>query len=86
MIDSYRKHCIHKEMKPDGININLRAIKTLFNWCYKRELIEKNIFVDMVTTSNRLPTYIPDSIYNKFMQSKWFDERFETAFAFYYET
>ena len=41
MIDSYRNHCIHKEMKPDGININLRAIKTFFNWCYKRELIEK---------------------------------------------
>ena len=33
MIDSYRNHCIHKEMKPDGININLRAIKTFFNWC-----------------------------------------------------
>ncbi len=86
MIDSYRKHCIHMEMKPDGININLRAIKTLFNWCYKRELIEKNIFVDMVTTPKRLPIYIPDSLYNKFMQLKWLDERFKTAFAFYYET
>ena len=41
MIDSYRNHCIHKEMKPDGININLRAIKTFFNWCVKRELILK---------------------------------------------
>ena len=28
MIDSYRDFCIHKGMKPDGININLRAIKT----------------------------------------------------------
>ena len=35
MIDSYRNHCIHKEMKPNGININLRAIKTFFNWCVK---------------------------------------------------
>ena len=31
MIDSYRNYCIHKGMKPNGININLRAIKTFFN-------------------------------------------------------
>ena len=30
MIDSYRNHCIHKGNKPNGININLRAIKTFF--------------------------------------------------------
>ena len=86
MIDSYRNHCIHKEMKPDGININLRAIKTFFNWCYKRELIEKNIFVDMVSKPKELPLYIPESLYEKLMQLEWLDERFKTAFAFYYET
>ena len=67
MIDSYRNHCIHKEMKPDGININLRAIKTFFNWCYKRELIEKNLFVDMVSKPKELPLYIPESLYEKLM-------------------
>jgi site-specific recombinase XerD len=86
MIDSYRNHCIHKEMKPDGININLRAIKTFFNWCYKRELIEKNLFVDMVSKPKELPLYIPESLYEKLMQLEWLDERFKTAFAFYYET
>ena len=86
MIDSYRNHCIHKEMKPDGININLRAIKTFFNWCYKRELIEKNLFVDMVSKPKELPLYIPESMYEKLMQLEWLDERFKTAFAFYYET
>ena len=68
MIDSYRNYCIHKEMKPDGININLRAIKTFFNWCYKRELIEKNLFVDMVSKPKELPLYIPESLYEKLMQ------------------
>ena len=86
MIDSYRNHCIHKEMKPDGININLRAIKTFFNWCYKRELIEKNLFIDMVSKPKELPLYIPESLYEKLMQLEWLDERFKTAFAFYYET
>ena len=41
MIDSYREYCIHNKMKPDGININLRAVKTLFNWCHKSDLIKK---------------------------------------------
>ena len=86
MIDSYRNYCIHKEMKPDGININLRAIKTFFNWCYRRELIEKNLFVDMVSKPKELPLYIPESLYEKLMQLEWLDERFKTAFAFYYET
>ena len=86
MIDSYRNHCIHKEMKPDGININLRAIKTFFNWCVRRELIKKNLFVDMVSKPKELPLYIPESLYEKLMQLEWLDERFKTAFAFYYET
>ena len=86
MIDSYRNYCIHKEMKPDGININLRAIKTFFNWCHKRELIEKNLFVDMVSKPKELPLYIPESLYEKLMQLEWLEERFKTAFAFYYET
>ena len=86
MIDSYRNYCIHKGNKPDGININLRAIKTFFNWCYRRELIEKNLFVDMVSKPKELPLYIPESLYEKLMQLEWLDERFKTAFAFYYET
>jgi site-specific recombinase XerD len=86
MIDSYRNYCIHKGNKPDGININLRAIKTFFNWCYRRELIEKNLFVDMVSKPKELPLYIPESLYEKLMQLKWLEERFKTAFAFYYET
>ena len=60
MIDSYRNYCIQKKMKPDGININLRAIKTLLRWCYRRELINKTPFVDMVSKPKELPLYIPD--------------------------
>ena len=86
MIDSYRTHCIHKEMKPNGININLRAIKTFFNWCVRRELIEKNIFVDMVSKPRELPLYIPDSLFNKLMQLEWLDDNYKTAFSFYRDT
>ena len=86
MIDSYRTYCIHKEMKPDGININLRAIKTFFNWCVKRELIEKNLFVEMVSKPKKLPLYIPDRLFNKIMQLEWLFDNYKTAFSFYRDT
>ena len=86
MIDSYRTYCIHKKMKPNGININLRAIKTFFNWCVKRELIEKNLFVDMVSKPKELPLYIPDRLFNELMQLKWLDNNYKTAFSFYRDT
>ena len=50
------------------------------------EQIEKNLFVDMVSKPKELPLYIPESLYEKLMQLEWLDERFKTAFAFYYET
>jgi len=86
MIDSYRNHCIHKGMKPNGININLRAIKTFFNWCVKRELIEKNLFVDMVSKPKELPLYIPDRLFDKLMELDWLDDQYKTAFSFYRDT
>lgn len=86
MIDSYRNYCIQKKMKPNGININLRAIKTFFNWCYKRELIEKNLFVDMVSKPKELPLYIPDRLFNELMQLEWLDDNYKTAFSFYRDT
>jgi len=90
MIDSYRNLCIHKEMKPNGININLRAIKTFFNWCYKRELTEKNLFVDMVSKPKELPLYIPDRLFDKekvgMMQLEWLQDQYKTAFSFYRDT
>ena len=86
MIDSYRNYCIHKKMKPNGININLRAIKTFFNWCYKRELIEKNLFVDMVSKPKELPNYIPDRIFDELMQLEWLDDNYKIAFSFFRAT
>ena len=86
MIDSYRKYCIHKGMKPNGININLRAIKTFFNWCYRRELVEKNPYVKMVSKPKELPQYIPDRLFNELIQLEWLDDNYKTAFSFYRDT
>ena len=73
-------------MKPDGININLRAVKTLLNWAYRRDLISKVPYVDMVSKPKELPLYIPDRIYEKMMQLDWLDDQYKTAFSFYRDT
>jgi len=82
-INSYRKYCIRNEMKPDGININLRTIKTFFRWCYRCDLIDKSPYVKMVSKSKVLPLYIPDRIYDKLMQLDWLQDHYKTAFSFY---
>ena len=90
MIDSYRDYCIHNGMKPNGININLRAIKTFLRWCYKRDLISKAPYVDMVAKPKELPLYVPDRIFDKekvgMMQLEWLQDQYKTAFSFYRDT
>ena len=70
-------------MKPDGININLRTIKTFVRWCYKRELISKTPYVDMISKPKELPLYIPDRIFKKIMKLDWLEDHYRTAFLFY---
>ena len=73
-------------MKPAGININLRAIKTLLNWCEKRDYISTRPYIDMVPVPNKKPLYLPDHLFLQLMSLDWLDERYKTAFLFYYET
>jgi len=86
VIDDYRNWCIEKGMKPAGININLRAIKTLLNWCEKRDYISTRPYIDMVPVPNKKPLYLPDHLFLELMSLDWLDERYKTAFLFYYET
>ena len=85
-IDTYRNYCIQTNMKPNGININLRAIKTFLNWCHKRDLIEKCPYVDMVSKPKEMPLYVPDRIFNKILELDWLKDHYKNAFLFYRNT
>ena len=62
-IDTYRNYCIQTNMKPTGININLRAIKTFFRWCHKRDLIKKCPHIDSVSIPKEMPCiYLIESL------------------------
>jgi len=86
MIDTYRKMCTEKGMSPDGININLRAVKTFLRWCLRRDYIDKIPHIDMVSKPRTMPFYLPDRIFVKLMRLDWLDDRYKTAFLFYRET
>ena len=86
IIDTYINVCIDKGMKPDGININLRAVRTFLRWCYRRDLISKVPHIDMVSKPKSMPLYIPDRIFAELMRLEWLDDHYKTAFSFYRET
>ena len=85
-IDTYRNYCIQTKMKPNGININLRAVKTFLNWCHKRDLIQKCPYVDMVSKPKEMPLYVPDRIFNKILELDWLKDHYKNAFLFYRNT
>ena len=86
IIDTYKDVCIDKGMTPDGININLRSLKTFLRWCYRRDYINKVPHIDMVLKAKSMPLYIPDRIFADLMRLDWLDDRYKTAFLFYRET
>ena len=86
VIDTYRNVCIDKGMTPDGININLRSMKTFFRWCHRRDYISKVPHIDIVSKPKSMPLYIPDRIFAELMRLDWLDQHYKTAFLFYRET
>ena len=86
IIDTYRDVCIDKGMAPDGININLRAVKTFLNWCLQREYLSKVPHIDMVSKPKSKPLYIPDRIFADLLRLDWLENKYKTAFLFYRET
>ena len=86
IIDTYIDVRIDKGMTPDGININLRSVKTFLRWCYRRDLISKVPHIEMVSKPKSMPLYIPDRIFAELMRLEWLDNHYKTAFSFYRET
>ena len=68
------------------ISINTNVIEDYRNWCEKRDYISTRPYIDMVPIPNKKPLYIPDHLFLELMSLDWLDERYKTAFLFYYET
>jgi len=86
VIDEFRNRCIEDGRSADGINIDLRTIKTFLGWCYRRDYIGKVPHIDMVSKPKSMPLYVPDRIFADLMRLDWLNNRYKTAFLFYRET
>ena len=75
-----------KRYKPNGININLRTLRTFLNWSVRRNYINSLPYFTMVKTDKSLPSYISDSDFTRIMKLDWLDDHHRKAFQFYRDT
>ena len=85
-IETYKKHCIENNLKPAGININLRHIKTFLYWCCDGGLIEKRVKIKQLDIGKPLPKYLTEYQFNELMSLDWLDELYKDIFYFYVST
>lgn len=85
-VETYTDVMQQREYKPNGVNINLRALRTFLYWAFRRDYIKKVPYYSMVKTEKSLPTYIPDSDFSEIMKLDMLDTHFKKAFQFYRET
>ena len=85
-IDTYTEVMATRRYKPNGININLRTLRTFLNWAYRRDHITKVPYIEMVNVDKSLPSYISDRDFAEIMKLDCLDNHYKNAFQFYRNT
>ena len=80
-IDRYTETMSIKGYKPNGININLRALTTFIRWAYRRNHIDKMPYIDKVKIPKALPSYLSDVDFDRLIKET--DEHFAKVFQMY---
>ena len=83
-IDRYTETMSIKGYKPNGININLRALTTFIRWAYRRNHIDKMPYIDKVKIPKALPSYLSDVDFDRLIKET--DEHFAKVFQMYRNT
>ena len=77
-IETWKKCALEQGRKNGGLNVDLRAFKTLLLWARDEDLIKKMPKIKMMPTKQHIK-YINDSDWNKMMQSD-IDDYYKDAF------
>lgn len=86
-IETFKSYCIISlKHAPQGININLRLLKTFFRWCLRERLIETLPDVQMIKIPQSLPSYITDFEWAKIINSNLLSGLDKQIFYFARET
>ena len=82
-IELYKKHRVDRSLKPAGININLRHIKTFLYWCYDEGFSDKRIKIKQLDVGKPLPRYLTESQLNQIMEIDWLEDNYKNIFHFF---
>jgi len=86
-ISRFKKYSTSKlKHSANGMNINLRLIKTFLRWCAQKNYTSNVPYVMFVKTPKSLPSYLSDSSWEKLMELDSIDALFKRIFFFYRET
>lgn len=69
-----------------GVNINLRLLKTFFRWCARNEIMKSLPYVQMIKIPQSLPSYITELEWSKLVQSNCLNGIDRKTFIFALET
>lgn len=78
--------CYREKHSITTINMNLRAIKTFFQWYKKRAVLDKIPLIEQLLCEEEEPLYITDRQFEQILGLEWLPIRYKNAFEFYRET
>lgn len=83
-IEVFKNYCICPPLShlPQGINIDLRLLKTFFRWCVRNETKLSMPYIEMIKIPQSLPSYIAEFEWSKLMNSNILNEIDKTTFQF----
>ncbi len=83
-MDGYIERMELKGYSPNGININLRAFRTLLKWAERRNHIDKMPYVEKAKVDDTLPSYLNDSEFDEMLSHT--NEFYKKVFTMYRNT
>lgn len=86
-IENFKDYCSNVlGHTSQGVNINLRLLKTFFRWCARNEIMKSLPYVQMIKIPQSLPSYITELEWSKLVQSNCLNGIDRKTFIFALET
>ena len=87
LIEVFKDYCsCSLKHASQGININLRLLKTFFRWCVQNEFKKSLPYIQMIKIPQSLPSYISEFEWSKLMKSNVLNDIDRKTFLFALET
>ena len=85
-IDKLNKYLCSTNLSNATIHTHQVRIKALFNWCYKKKYINRNIHIEPIELKDKHPSYLTENDIAELQKVKWLGEHYKSVFNMYIET